>query len=66
MNPIGLVGIAAGLFCVVAAYKDWERFFTHHKAKFIVKMLGREGARVFYTVVGCVFIAGGMFALLRG
>jgi len=39
---------------------DWELFMGHSKARPLIWLLGRFGARVFYCIVGAVFIVGGL------
>jgi small neutral amino acid transporter SnatA (MarC family) len=49
--------IAAGLFSLVCAVMNWDWFMNHRKAKFMVNLIGRTGARIFYGLLG-VFICG--------
>jgi len=44
--------IFAGIFAVLGGALDWDWFMNHHKATIFVKMLGRNGARVFYILLG--------------
>jgi hypothetical protein len=60
MNPIGLVGVALGAFCLLGAYSNGDWFFTNGKARPVVNTLGRPGARVFYTLLGTAFFAVGV------
>lgn len=53
--------VGGGLFCVLAAALDWDWFMNHPKARFFVNTFGRNGARVFYVLLGCLLIGlGGM------
>ncbi len=60
-EPVAFFAFAAGIFVIVAAACDWNWFFGHPRAKFFVDAFGRGGARVFYGVLGCVFLAIGLF-----
>lgn len=48
----GLIVIAMGLFSLLGAILDWDWYMNHRKARFIVKILGRKGARIFYAILG--------------
>lgn len=52
---MALFALAAGLFTLVSAILDWNWFFESQKAKFFVDLFGRNGARLFYGVLG-IFI----------
>lgn len=54
MNPVGFFLVAAGLFSICGAAFDWDFFMNHRKARFLVSVLGRTGARVFYFLIGLV------------
>ena len=62
MSTVLLVVI--GLFSMVGALFDWDFFMNHRKARFIVAMLGREGARGFYLLLGAAIAAGGLSHML--
>lgn len=51
------LAFAAGLFTVVGALANWDWFFENSRAKPFVSLFGREGARVFYVVLGCTIMA---------
>lgn len=53
-NPEILVFVFAGLFTMGAAIADWEWFMQQPKSVFWVKLLGRNGARTFYFLLGTV------------
>lgn len=52
MNPLGLLIVAAGIFCVSGAVFDWNFFMNSSRAWIFVKMFGRNGAGVFYVLLG--------------
>jgi len=49
---VGLVVLLAGAFSVAGAALDWGFFMESRKARFFVVVLGREGARWFYALLG--------------
>ena len=53
-EPLALLLVLAGLFAVAGGVFDWEWFMSHRKARVFVKLLGRNGARVFYCILGSV------------
>ena len=61
MNLFGLVFIAAGFFSICGAIFDWDFFMNSRKARFMVSIFGREGARIFYGLLGAgIVIFGAM------
>ena len=62
----GLAAVAAGVFSITCAYKEYGWFMNHRKAKFMCKVLGRKGARIFYMVLGSAIALGGVLVLLVG
>ena len=54
-----------GFFSICGAIFNWDFFFENYKARPVVKLIGRNGARVFYVLVGlfCIF-CGIMFVVL--
>jgi len=51
--------IAVGLLTLFAAVTDWEWFFKQRRAQNLIKLMGRSGTRVFYGILGSLFIAMG-------
>lgn len=49
--------VFAGLFSIAGAILDWEWFMTSRRAAMFVRLLGRTGARIFYTLLG-LFLVG--------
>lgn len=56
----GLLAILVGLFSLVCAVKDFEFFMGSRKARFFVNIFGRDGARVFYGLLGVVMMILGL------
>ena len=48
---------AGGFFSIVCAALDLDWFMNHSKAWLFVKLFGRDGARVFYILLGLAAIA---------
>lgn len=51
-----LVFILGGAFSIFCSVKDYDWFFNNHRAKPFVFLLGRNGARVFYILLGIFII----------
>ena len=47
-----IFAIAVGAFAILASIFNWDFFFNSRKAKFMVNVLTRNGARIFYGIVG--------------
>jgi hypothetical protein len=60
VNPLGLLLAAAGAFSVCGAVCDWDWFINSRKARFWVAILGRNGARGFYAILGVALIIFGV------
>lgn len=54
-----------GITAVAAALFNWEWFFTADNASFIVKRLGRRGARWAYGTIGVTFISAAIYFYLQ-
>lgn len=57
---VGLFLAAAGLVAIGGARYQWRWFMDHPKARFIIRLLGRERTRIFYTALGVVLLALGL------
>ncbi|MEM7479022.1 MAG: immunity 17 family protein [Planctomycetota bacterium] len=69
MNPIGILLFAAGLFSIAGAAFDWDFFINSRKARLIVALCGRIGARIFYGILGLVIAVAGAsiaFGIITG
>ena len=64
MDPVGLLITAVGLFSLSGAVFDWEWFMNNRKARPIVGIFGRSGARIFYALLGAAFVTAGMLMVL--
>ncbi|MFK7923463.1 MAG: immunity 17 family protein [Bacteroidia bacterium] len=56
--------ILLGAFLSGASISNWELFFTSRRAKFFVKSLGRNGARIFYLALGFLIAGFGIYHLI--
>ena len=66
MIIMGLVFAALGLFSLMGAIKNWDWYFNNYKAKGVVAIFGRNGARVFYGILGIIFIVIGLLVAVDG
>lgn len=55
---------AAGAFSLLASVLNWQFFMNHRKARFISRLLGPTGTRVFYALLGLLLIVLGALALV--
>ncbi|MEL6163376.1 MAG: immunity 17 family protein [Cyanobacteria bacterium J06641_2] len=58
--------ILIGLLSVAASYFNWDWYFNNYRARFLVKTIGRRGARIFYTFLGLFLVGLGTAILLGG
>ena len=64
MNLFGLLFVAAGVFSIVGAVADWDWYMNSRKARLMVMLLSRNGARIFYVLLGTGICLLGMMVLL--
>lgn len=57
-----LLALAGGVFCIFCAVKDYDFFMESSKAWLFVKLFGRNGARIFYILLGVFIIVCGILA----
>lgn len=60
-SVVQFIFLLAGIVSLLASLFDWEWFFTADNASFLVKRLGRNGARLAYGTVGLTFIAAAIY-----
>lgn len=65
MNYSGLIVIAVGLFCLIASIKEWAWFFNNRKAQKLINIISYKGARVFYGLIGIIFLFAGIINLIK-
>lgn len=59
----GILGCLLGLYPLIAAVKNWDFFFNNRRARPFVRILGRNGARIFYGLLGVFIIVCGIICL---
>lgn len=52
MSVAGMVASGAGLFALLGSLLDWSVLLESRRAYLFVRVLGRNGARVFYGLLG--------------
>ncbi len=57
---ITLIVIAVGGFSLAGSLQNWDWFFNNRRARIMVSILGRNGARIFYGILGSALILGGL------
>jgi hypothetical protein len=56
---IGCLIAVFGAFTMVCAIANWDWFMNSRRALLLVRLFGRNGARIFYAVLGLAFVVGG-------
>ena len=64
MNLPGLFFIAIGLFAMAGAIFNWDWFLNSRKARFMVRILTRNGARIFYSCLGITLLVFGVLGTI--
>lgn len=60
-----IVGFAGGVFSLAGAIFNWDWFMNSRRARFFAKILGLNGARIFYAILGFFLIGLGIWAMLQ-
>ena len=60
MDPRGLIIVAIGAFSITGAVCNWDWFMNARKARFMVRILTRNGARIFYGLLGVALVVLGV------
>lgn len=60
----GLFFVGVGIFSICGAACDWEWFINSRKARFFVTIFGRNGARIFYGLLGSAIVLIGVLMAL--
>jgi hypothetical protein len=58
-----LLFILIGLYTIAGAAFNWEWFMRNPKANVFVRLLGRTGTRILYSILGCGLIFIGIWGL---
>ena len=66
MIVMGLVFAAIGLFSLMGAVMNWDWYFNNRRARGVVAIFGRKGARIFYGILGVFIMAIGAVAVIGG
>jgi hypothetical protein len=55
--------MGAGVFAIVCAWRDFDWFMENYRARPVVRVFGRDGARRLYMFAGCALIVSGLFII---
>ena len=55
-----IIFLAAGAFSVAGGAFNWDFFMKSRRAAIFVKIFGRNGARIFYVVLGAALMTLGV------
>ena len=64
MNLIGWIFIVVGIFSTLGGVFNWEWFMNARKARFIVQIFSRTGARIFYIILGLALASLGVLGAI--
>jgi len=59
MNYLGFIFVVGGIFSIVCAVMNFNWFMENRKAKLFVTLLSRNGARIFYSIIGAGLVVAG-------
>jgi hypothetical protein len=60
-HVMGIVFIAIGIWSICGAGFALGLFMEHPKARSVIAILGRTGARIFFVMLGCLMISLGVW-----
>lgn len=63
MTTAQIILILIGLFTMAGGVFDWDWFLGRWRAQLCIKLLGRQGARIFYIILGLAVIGFAYFGL---
>lgn len=66
MNLFWIAIACAGAFSIAGALFNWSWFMNNARARGIVDLLGREGARIFYGLLGIFLLILGILMVMSG
>ena len=62
MDVTAVVLMLAGAYVLLGGLLNWDWFMNSRKAGWVVRIIGRQGARFFYMIVGAVLVVMGALA----
>ena len=63
MSILYYLMLTFGVFLIIAALTNWEWYFKQRRAQTMIKLMGRNGARWFYGLLGFIFTVFGYLVL---
>lgn len=63
---IAVLVILAGGFTLLGGVLDWDWIMNSRRARMFVALFGRQGARIFYVILGVIIMLVGFVALIAG
>jgi len=58
-----LVLLAGGIFCIAGALFNWDWFMENKRSRYGIRLFSRNGARIFYCVIGLAIIVLGFLGM---
>lgn len=63
MSLLYYLMVAFGVLLIIAALTNWEWYFKQRRAQTMIKLMGPNGARWFYGLLGLIFTVFGYLVL---
>ena len=65
MQIYNLIFIVVGLFMILAAIMNWDWFMESSRARMMSRLLTRNGARIFYAILGLALISFSLLSFIK-
>ncbi|MCU4176068.1 immunity 17 family protein [Carboxylicivirga sp. N1Y90] len=56
MSILYYLMLVLGALIFIAAVTNWDWYFKQRRAQTMIKLMGRNGARILYAVLGLLFV----------
>jgi hypothetical protein len=56
--------VASGVFGLASSYFNWDWYYNHPRARLLVRVFGRNGARIVYAIFGAWLVVFGIGSFL--
>jgi hypothetical protein len=57
---LAIILVASDVFSIASSFFNWDWYYNHPRARLLVRIFGRMGARVIYAILGVVLIVFGL------
>jgi small neutral amino acid transporter SnatA (MarC family) len=53
---INILFIVVGVFVLIVSIMNWDWYFNSTKAQRLIRLIGRTGSRIFYSIIGLLLV----------